>query len=159
SGLLITLVIMALILVADALRDTTASNRSRTGSRRAGAQGAAADDDTVVDAEAPLLRVRDMSVAFHGLEVVSRVGFDVRPGQALGIVGESGCGKSVTASAVLGSLGPEATTTGHVVFEGQELVGAPRSVRAGIRGSGIAYISQDPMVALDPSFTVASQLG
>ena len=159
SGLLITLVIVSLMLIADALRDTTASSRSRTGARRAAVQAAAAVDDTVPDTEAPLLRVRDMSVAFNGLEVVSRVGFDVAAGSALGIVGESGCGKTVTASAVLGSLGPESRTTGSVVFDGQELVGASRAVRAAIRGRGIAYISQDPMVALDPSFTVASQLG
>jgi peptide/nickel transport system permease protein len=159
SGLLITLVIMALMLIADALRDTTASNRSRSGGHRAAGQAEAADGDTVPPTEAPLLRVRDMSVSFQGLEVVSRVGFDVPAGSALGIVGESGCGKTVTASAILGSLGPESRTSGHVVFDGQELVDAPRSVRAGIRGRGIAYISQDPMVALDPSFSVASQLG
>jgi peptide/nickel transport system permease protein len=160
SGLLITLVIMSLMLVADALRDTTASNRSRSGrSGRLAVQAASADGDDVPAADEVLLRVRDMSVSFNGLQVVSRVGFDVRPGEALGIVGESGCGKTVTASAILGSLGPESLTTGHVIFEGQELVDAPRSVRAAIRGSGIAYISQDPMVALDPSFSVSSQLG
>jgi peptide/nickel transport system permease protein len=159
SGLLITLVIMSFMLVADALRDTSASNRSRAGSAKAAAQAVSADGDDVPAADEVLLRVRDMSVSFSGLEVVSRVGFDVRPGEALGIVGESGCGKTVTASAILGSLDASAVTSGHVIFEGQELVNAPRKVRAGIRGSGIAYISQDPMVALDPSFSVASQLG
>jgi peptide/nickel transport system permease protein len=160
SGLLITLVIMSLMLVADALRDTTASNRSRSGgSAGAVVQAASADGDDVPDVDQVLLRVRDMSVSFNGLQVVSRVGFDVRPGETLGIVGESGCGKTVTASAILGSLGADAATTGHVIFEGQELVDAPRKVRSAIRGSGIAYISQDPMVALDPSFSVVSQLG
>ncbi len=160
SGLLITLVIMSLMLVADALRDTTASNRSRSGRRgQAAGQSPAADSDQVPTTDDALLRVRDMSVSFGGLQVVSRVGFDVRAGEALGIVGESGCGKTVTASAILGSLGAESVTTGQVTFDGQELVGATRQVRAAIRGSGIAYISQDPMVALDPTFTVASQLG
>jgi peptide/nickel transport system permease protein len=160
SGLLITLVIMSLMLVADAIRDTTASSRSRSGAPGGVlSQAVSADGDDVPAASEVLLQVRDMSVSFNGLQVVSRVGFDVRPGEALGIVGESGCGKTVTASAILGSLGAESTTTGHVIFEGQELVDAPRRVRAATRGSGIAYISQDPMVALDPSFSVSSQLG
>ncbi len=91
--------------------------------------------------------------------MVRDVDFDVHAGQTLGIVGESGCGKTVTASAVLGALGPTATTTGRVVFAGIDLNAASKRRRAAVRGTGIAYISQDPMVALDPSFTVANQLG
>ncbi|MCU1556439.1 MAG: oligopeptide/dipeptide transporter, ATPase subunit, partial [Microbacteriaceae bacterium] len=77
----------------------------------------------------------------------------------IGIVGESGSGKTVTASAILDSLDPGASVTGSVWFEGVDLLHAPAHHRRATRGSGIAYISQDPMVALDPSFTVASQLG
>jgi peptide/nickel transport system permease protein len=83
----------------------------------------------------------------------------VQPGETVGIVGESGSGKTVTASAILDSLDGSAAVTGSVWFEGVELLRAPKAVRRATRGSGIAYISQDPMVALDPSFTVQSQLG
>ncbi|MGP3534266.1 dipeptide/oligopeptide/nickel ABC transporter permease/ATP-binding protein [Microbacterium sp. RD1] len=164
SGLLIGLVIMSLVLVADAIRDATSAKRSRSG-RRAKKPAAsrlpdAADRPRPADArEGAVLSVRGLSVAFDGLEVVRAVDFDVLPGQALAIVGESGCGKTVTASAVLGSLGANAHITGSVVYDGTELNGAPAAVRRAVRGTGIGYISQDPMVALDPSFTVANQLG
>ena len=157
SGLLITFVIMALALVADALRDALSSKRSRQG--RAVAVEAVDDGPSApLDPDA-VLSVRGLSIAFSGLQVVRRVDFDVRAGETLGIVGESGCGKTVTASAVLGALGPTASVTGQVVFEGVDLNAASARERAAVRGTGIAYISQDPMVALDPSFTVANQLG
>lgn len=170
SGLLLTLVIMSFMLIADALRDTAASSRSRaTRKVRRGPQSSADRGDgavapsTAEPALAPngaaVLSVRGLSVRFSGLEVVRNVNFDVLEGQTLGIVGESGCGKTVTASAVLGSLGAEAQVDGSVTFDGIDLNHAPRKVRARTRGTGIAYVSQDPMVALDPCFTVASQLG
>ena len=207
SGLIIALTIIALILVADALRDATSAGLTRsTPTRRTGVVApstaaaaptagdpefdglpvAAATLTELVDArpgdlEKPtdpalasrsattateamtdrdaVLSVRGLSVAFGGLEVVRNVSFRLRPGETLGIVGESGCGKTVTASAVLGSLGGQATVGGAVVFDGVELLTADRKHRASVRGSGIAYISQDPMVALDPCFSVGSQLG
>ncbi|WP_375400077.1 dipeptide/oligopeptide/nickel ABC transporter permease/ATP-binding protein [uncultured Amnibacterium sp.] len=162
SGLLITLVIMALVLVADALRDVTSAKRSRTPTRSSGLeQRTVVKRPSVVRPAntAAALSVRNLSVSFGGLEVVRRVSFDVEPGRSLGIVGESGCGKTVTASAVLGSLGANAVITGQVVFDGVNLNAASKKLRSSVRGTGIAYISQDPMVALDPSFTVASQLG
>ncbi|MEO5534623.1 MAG: dipeptide/oligopeptide/nickel ABC transporter permease/ATP-binding protein [Pseudolysinimonas sp.] len=159
SGLLITLTIMSLALVADAVRDTLSAKRSRSGRRLLVAPTVVAAEPTLpVDTEA-VLSVRSLSIAFSGVEVVRNVDFDVAAGSTLGIVGESGCGKTVTASAVLGALGPTATVTGQVVFEGLDLNAATRRQRAAVRGTGISYISQDPMVALDPSFTVANQLG
>ncbi len=159
SGSLLTLVIMALMLVADGLRDAAASNRSR--STRAQAAGARATPDRAVSPAdaAAALSVRGLSVSFSGLEVVKNVSFDVRDGQTLGIVGKSGCGKTVTASAALGQLGPGSRIDGAVAFDGVDLNHAPPRVRARTRGAGIAYVSQDPMVALDPCFTVGSQLG
>jgi peptide/nickel transport system permease protein len=160
SGLTLGLVILSLILLSDALRDATASNRSRTASARpkpavtAGPAGAAAGPGP-----GAILSVRGLSVSFGGLRVVRDVSFDVQPGQTLGIIGESGCGKTVTASAVLDSLGPGSQVAGMVHFRGEDLNHASRKARAAVRGSGIGYVSQDPMVALDPCFTVASQLG
>ncbi len=159
GGLLITFVIMSLVLVADGVRDTVSSQRSRRGrTRRAGAAPLVVRESNPVD-PAALLSVRGLSIAFGGLEVVRDVDFDLVPGATLGIVGESGCGKTVTASAVLGALGPTAKVSGKVVFDGLDLNAATPRQRTAVRGSGIAYISQDPMVALDPSFTVANQLG
>jgi peptide/nickel transport system permease protein len=162
SGLLITFVIMSLVLVADGVRDTLSAKRSRSGRAKApdaaAVERAASRSIEPVDPTA-LLSVRGLSIAFSGLTVVRDVDFDLAAGQTLGIVGESGCGKSVTASAVLGALGPTATVTGAVVFEGRDLNTATKRQRTAVRGTGIAYISQDPMVALDPSFTVANQLG
>jgi peptide/nickel transport system permease protein len=166
SGLTIALVIMALVLIADSIRDTVSSKRSRTARRSPQPVGAVVPDGEAPQARshpapdpAAALSVRGLSVAFGGLEVVRDVDFDVLAGETLGIVGESGCGKTVTASAVLGALGPTAAVTGQVVFDGLDLVTATKKDRSAVRGSGIAYVSQDPMVALDPSFTVANQLG
>ena len=160
SGLTLTFVIVSLMLVADGLRDAAASNRSRPTRTQALAAHAtlAARPAEAADATAAL-SVRGLSVSFSVLEVVKNVSFDVHDGQTLGIVGESGCGKTVTASAVLGQLGPGSRTDGTVMFSGIDLNHASRRERARTRGTGIAYVSQDPMVALDPCFTVSSQLG
>ncbi len=109
-----------------------------------------------------LLSVRDLSVSFATDDGVVRavrdVSFDVRPGEVLGVVGESGCGKSVTAVALMGLLPRTATVTGSIRFRGRELVGLPgRQLRA-LRGSEIAMIFQDPMSALNPVHTVGAQL-
>jgi peptide/nickel transport system permease protein len=160
SGLLLTLVIMSLMLVADGLRDAAASNRSRPTRAQAAAARATPAYAAVSPADAAAaLSVRGLSVSFSGLEVVKDVSFDVRDGQTLGVVGESGCGKTVTASAVLDQLGQGARIDGAVMFDGVDLNHAPPRVRARTRGAGIAYVSQDPMVALDPCFTIGSQLG
>jgi peptide/nickel transport system permease protein len=165
SGLTLALVIMALMLVADALRDATASSRSRSTSaaRRPDHEQPDAAVHSLTSLAPPdpaaALSVRGLSVAFSGLQVVRDVSFDVFDGKTLGIVGESGCGKTVTAAGVLGALGANAEIGGSIVFEGLELNSASKRERSRIRGTGIAYISQDPMVALDPSFTVGSQVG
>lgn len=163
SGLTIGLVILSLILIADGLRDATSSNRSRITTARSGRHPAESGAASIPAQPGPdteaILSVRGLSVSFSGLQVVRNVSFDVRPGQTLGILGESGCGKSVTASAVLASLAPGSEVTGSVFFDETDLSHASRKARSATRGSGIGYVSQDPMVALDPCFTVASQLG
>jgi peptide/nickel transport system permease protein len=161
SGLTIALTIAAFILIADGLRDVTTASRSRPSVRTRSRD----TDPAPLPASEPqllrqgILQVRDLAVRFGTLEVVRGVTVSVARGETLGIVGESGCGKSVTASAILNSLGRGATITGTILFDGRDLNSVSRRERAGVRGSGIAYISQDPMVSLDPSFSVASQLG
>jgi oligopeptide/dipeptide ABC transporter ATP-binding protein len=113
--------------------------------------------------EAPLLEVEDLRVRFktqRGLvHAVNGISFDVRPGETLGLVGESGCGKSVTALATMGIL-PRAARipTGSIRLEGRELVGLSERAWRRIRGKEIAMIFQDPMTSLNPVLTVGAQL-
>jgi len=115
----------------------------------------------------PLLRVRDLKTYFvteHGsgtARAVDGVSFDVRPGETLGIVGESGCGKTVTSLSIL-RLIPE--PPGHIrpgsfiEFEGRNILTLePRELRA-VRGNQIAMIFQEPMTSLNPVFTVGDQI-
>jgi peptide/nickel transport system ATP-binding protein len=113
--------------------------------------------------EAPLLEVSDLRVRFktqRGLvHAVNGVSFDVRPGETLGLVGESGCGKSVTALATMGIL-PRAARipSGSIRLEGRELLGLSERAWRRIRGKEIAMIFQDPMTSLNPVLTVGAQL-
>lgn len=105
-----------------------------------------------------LVELRDLKVAFDGTNVLHGIDLDVAPGEALGLVGESGCGKSVTWLAALGLLPGKATVTGSVKVEGSELLGRPRSVLEGIRGGRIAMIFQDPSSSLNPVLRVGRQI-
>ena len=114
-------------------------------------------------AEAPLLEVDDLRVRFRtqrGLvHAVNGISFDVRPGETLGLVGESGCGKSVTALATMGILARAASIpSGSIKLEGRELLGLPERAWRRIRGKEIAMIFQDPMTSLNPVLTVGAQL-
>ncbi|MDT7677762.1 MAG: glutathione transport system ATP-binding protein [Pseudonocardiales bacterium] len=119
-------------------------------------------EQSVSEKAQPLLAVEDLSVEFgtdDGLvRAVRGVTFELAPGEVLGIVGESGCGKSVTAAAMMGLLPRNARVHGSIRFGGQELVGAaPEALRA-LRGSRISMIFQDPMTSLNPVYTVGWQL-
>ena len=112
---------------------------------------------------APLLDVRDLRTTFttdDGLVgAVDGVSFTVEPGQVLGIVGESGCGKSVTCLTVMGLNDPKvASSSGEVLFRGEDLLTAnPKRLRE-IRGNEIAMIFQDPMTSLNPVHKIGKQL-
>ncbi|MBB5133392.1 ABC-type glutathione transport system ATPase component [Thermocatellispora tengchongensis] len=110
-----------------------------------------------------LLSVRDLSIRFGrgpgAGRVVDGVGFDVRPGETFALVGESGAGKSITASAILGLLpGGAELTSGSITLNGQEVISATRSSVTRFRGSRIGMIFQNPLASLDPSFTIGNQL-
>jgi oligopeptide transport system ATP-binding protein len=111
-----------------------------------------------------LLDVRDLRTQFKtddGLvTAVQGVSFSVRKGEVVGIVGESGCGKSVTNLSVLGLLPrPQGRVVGgQVLFDGRDLVGLPDSEMRKVRGNRIAMIFQDPMTSLNPFLTVEEQL-
>ena len=114
--------------------------------------------------DTPLLAVEDLRVRFwtsRGLvHAVNGITFDVRPGETLGLVGESGCGKSVTALATMGIL-PRAARipTGSIKLDGRELLGLSERAWRRVRGKEIAMIFQDPMTSLNPVLTVGAQLG
>jgi len=105
-----------------------------------------------------LVELRGVKVAFDGVQVLHGVDLDVAPGEAIGLVGESGCGKSVTWLAVLGLLPGKATVTGSVKIDGREILGAPRSVLESVRGKRIAMIFQDPSSSLNPVLRVGRQI-
>jgi peptide/nickel transport system ATP-binding protein len=113
----------------------------------------------------PLLDVRDLRVAFvgHGgpvSEAVTGVSLTIERGRTLGVVGESGCGKSVTALAVMRLLPKDtARLSGSVAFEGRELTTLSEREMQDLRGNRLAMIFQEPMTSLNPSFTVGDQIG
>ncbi|MEO5633050.1 ABC transporter ATP-binding protein [Gaiella sp.] len=112
---------------------------------------------------APLLDVRDLRTTFKtddGLVgAVDGVTFSVEPGQVLGIVGESGCGKSVTCLTVMGLNDRKvATSTGQVLFRGEDLLTTDAKRLREIRGNEIAMIFQDPMTSLNPVHKIGKQL-
>ncbi len=111
----------------------------------------------------PLLQVEGLRVAFDTPRgralAVDGVDFALAPGETLCIVGESGCGKSVTALSVMGLVpSPPATVTGRIRFEGRDLLGLSRRALADLRGDRLAMIFQEPMTSLNPAFTVGTQL-
>jgi len=112
----------------------------------------------------PLLRVRDLRTEFHTqdgvVHAVNGVSFDLYEGETLGIVGESGCGKSVSMLSVMGLIPqpPGRIASGEVYFQGRDLLKLdPESMRK-IRGNKIAMIFQDPMTSLNPVLTVERQI-
>jgi oligopeptide/dipeptide ABC transporter ATP-binding protein len=112
----------------------------------------------------PILSLRDLRTWFHTEAGTARsvdgVSLDVHPGETLGIVGESGCGKSVTALSVLRLIRPPGRIEAgsQVLFEGRDLLALPEKELRAIRGNRIAMIFQEPMTALNPVFTVGDQI-
>ena len=116
------------------------------------------------EAASPLLTVHGLGVSFgtrgDQVQATRDIGFDIQPGERVGIVGESGCGKTVTGLALLGLL-PPATShiVGSAIFEGQNLIGLANARLRRVRGRRISMIFQEPMSALDPVFTIGHQIG
>ncbi len=112
----------------------------------------------------PLLNVEDLRTYFSTEEgivkAVDGVSFKVNAGERRGVVGESGCGKSVTAMSIMRLIEPPAgeIVTGRIEFDGRDLLQLPESEMQQVRGGEIAMIFQDPMTALNPVYTVGDQL-
>lgn len=105
------------------------------------------------------LEVRDLVVELDGSRVVDGVSFDVPDGARVGLIGESGSGKSLTALAILGLLPEGATASGSVRWDGRELIGLPDRELATLRGDEIGIVFQEPRTALNPVRTVGRQIG
>ena len=111
--------------------------------------------------EKPLLEVKDLSIRFprHGaVDVVDHVNFSVRPGETMALVGESGCGKSITSLTIMGLIDRAATITGEVLFEGRNLLELSDKERNDMRGHEIAMIYQDALSSLNPSMLIRAQM-
>ncbi|YAL83989.1 ABC transporter ATP-binding protein [Dermacoccaceae bacterium W4C1] len=123
-----------------------------------------ASTPTTDDSAAPLLQVKDLSVVFtrrgqKPFAAVDKVSFDVRPGQTVGLVGESGCGKSVTSMAIMGLLPKRGNEiTGEVLYDGQDLLQLKESQRRDKRGKDMAMIFQDPLSSLNPVVPIGIQV-
>jgi oligopeptide/dipeptide ABC transporter ATP-binding protein len=111
-----------------------------------------------------LLDVRDLRTYFHVMDgvvkAVDGVSYQIRRGQTLGIVGESGCGKSVTALTIMRLLDepPAEVASGEVMFEGRDLLKLSSEEMRQVRGNDVAMIFQEPMTSLNPVFTVGDQI-
>jgi peptide/nickel transport system ATP-binding protein len=111
---------------------------------------------------APLVEVEDLGVMLNtsrgAAQAVRNVGFSLRRGETLGLVGESGCGKSVTALALMGLLPDSAVISGSIRLDGSELVGTGDADYRKLRGNRISMIFQEPMTALNPMHTIGRQV-
>jgi peptide/nickel transport system ATP-binding protein len=112
----------------------------------------------------PLIEIEGLRVIFHGddgrtTHAVDRVDLSVARGATLGLVGESGCGKSVTSLAIMGLLSKHsAEVTGSIRFDGFDLLEVPDQTLRDLRGNRLAMIFQEPMTSLNPSFTIGEQI-
>jgi peptide/nickel transport system ATP-binding protein len=110
-----------------------------------------------------LLTVDGLTVRFRtedgAVLAVDEASFEVAPGEVLALVGESGCGKSVTAMALTRLLPRNATVSGEVIFDGVPLLGMTESALRDVRGRDVAYVFQEPMTSLNPVLTVGRQIG
>jgi peptide/nickel transport system permease protein len=182
-GVVMTLTVVAFGLLGDAVRDATAERWSSSGiQHRPGRRrrtrtrtpklvaaplpsvqpSAAASGGDAASATDALLRVENLTVTFpsqSSILVVDDISFEIGAGETVGLVGESGCGKTVTAMSLIRMLpGNGEIASGRIMFDGRDLASMPEEELRRVRGSEIGLISQEPMVSLNPAFRVGWQL-
>lgn len=112
---------------------------------------------------APVLSVQDLTISFadrhNGVNVVDGISFEVRPGEVLGLIGESGCGKSLTSLAIMGLEPRGAQVGGRILFKDLDLLTMKPATRRAQMGHGISMIYQDALSSLNPAMTIRQQLG
>lgn len=120
------------------------------------------DDRQAPPEESPvLLEVKNLCIKFprHGdVNVVDNVSFTVRKGETMALVGESGCGKSITAFAIMGLIDPKAEVTGEALYEGRDLLSMPRKERQALLGHELAMVYQDALSSLNPGMLIKAQM-
>ncbi|WP_306046454.1 dipeptide/oligopeptide/nickel ABC transporter permease/ATP-binding protein [Nioella sp. MMSF_3534] len=165
-GVMILIIVMAINLLGDGVRDAL-DPRLKSGalSRPLPATLVARDRQPGETADGTaLLQLSQLETQFHiGPRIYRAVGgvdLQIQPGECLGLIGESGSGKSVTALSIMGLVAspPGKITGGSVYYRGEELVGAPYELLRSLRGRKVAYIFQDPLASLHPLYTVGDQL-
>ncbi|KDB04912.1 peptide ABC transporter permease, partial [Defluviimonas sp. 20V17] len=167
-GVMIFLIVMSVNLLGDGVRDALdprlrsgALSRPRASTRVARQHAVPAPEAAPADA---LLAVQALETQFHVTgrvyRAVNGVDLAVKPGECLGVIGESGSGKSVTALSVMGLVAspPGVITGGAVRYRGEDLIGAPYARLRDLRGESISYIFQDPLSTLHPLYRVGDQL-
>jgi peptide/nickel transport system permease protein len=182
-GLLILITVLALNILSEGVSDAWAAPASRAPHRTvtAGTPVASAGEGRVTElpglTEAaarlaararplpegpPILEVNGLAIGFDdrhgGIDIVDGISFDVRPGEVLGLVGESGCGKSLTALTVMGLQPRGARVRGTIRFRDDDLLTMPRKARRRLLGHDMAMIYQDALSSLNPAMTVRAQL-
>ena len=112
--------------------------------------------------EDPVLEVKNLSIAFpeqHGeVNIVDGVSFSVRPGETMGLVGESGCGKSISSMAVMGLLPPSARLSGEILFKGRNILKMTPTEHNALRGHEMSMVYQDALSSLNPSMLIRTQM-
>ncbi|HEV3347114.1 MAG TPA: dipeptide/oligopeptide/nickel ABC transporter permease/ATP-binding protein, partial [Methylomirabilota bacterium] len=174
SGLVIALTVLAFNTLGDAMRDTvsgaTTKSRNRRDRSQRGLTAVSRPAEAVRTAVGPeeepvaLLEVRGLCIEFDSesgpVRVVDEASFAVAHGQIVGLVGESGCGKTVSSLSILRLLSspPARIVGGSILFDGRDLLEADFNELRRIRGREISMVFQDPLASLDPSFTIGNQL-
>lgn len=106
----------------------------------------------------PLLAVRDLKVQFGPTRILRGVDFDIEAGETLGVVGESGCGKSMTGFALMGMVPSPGVVSGSIKLNGKELIGQPDREWRNLRGQDLALVMQDPFTSLNPMMRIGAQI-
>ncbi|GAA2796859.1 dipeptide/oligopeptide/nickel ABC transporter permease/ATP-binding protein [Saccharopolyspora taberi] len=185
-GALILITVLALNILSEGISDAWAAPAARGGSAPRSEAGVRTGTGEVTELPGlpdaarrlatrarplpggdPVLEVRDLAIGFDdrhaGVDIVDGISFDVRPGEVLGLVGESGCGKSLTALTVLGLQPRGARISGEIRFragdaEPVDLLALPRKQRRRLLGHDIAMVYQDALSSLNPAMTIRAQL-
>ncbi len=164
-GAMILVIVMAINLLGDGVRDAL-DPRLKSGALERPMPTTRVHRTTEIPAAESdaILALQGLKTQFHVknriYKAVGGVSLEVHPGECLGIIGESGSGKSVTALSVMGLVAspPGVITGGAVRFKGEDLIGAPYEKLRSLRGEKVAYIFQDPLATLHPLYTVGQQL-
>jgi peptide/nickel transport system permease protein len=165
-GIVLALTVLAFGLLGDVVRDVSAESWSAPTHRKRALRAVASEPVRELQSAGPskaLLSIAGLTVSFPtpagALPVVENASFDILAGETVGLVGESGCGKTVTAMSILGLIpGRGQIVSGSIMFDGRDLATLSERELHRVRGKEIGLISQEPMISLHPGFRVGVQI-